>query len=178
VIGTAVRATEDNLDSRFAGGIGLEWVLRPFLRADENGFGFRYRVRMEHHDYVTANVLGHESMWVPVHAGSAFVRWHTEPFDVGVEIGATQAITLARFWELRGGIETTWRLVGGVQLELSAGLAWRGASIHQPSDPGGLDRAAGLIGGNDFGQIAWEGGLELSYAFGSSLLRAQDQRWR
>ena len=58
------------------------------------------------------------------------------------------------------------------------GLAWRGDSPNQPANPEGLDPAASLIGGNDFGTIAWEGGLELSYAFGSSLLRAQDQRWR
>jgi len=168
----------NNLALRGDAGIGAEWVLSPFLAANETNVGARVTVAGYADRYVTPNQEARDSRVFAEPAATVFGRMHTRPFDL--EISATAGLLLDRpeIWHVGGELSATLRIADGLQLSVSGELLYRGGAIHMPADPSQIDPIATTAAGSDFGEVTVETQVALTWAIGNSLLPSQDQRWR
>ena len=178
LLGGAQRQPQNNLDLRGEAGVGLEWVHREFLRADEGNFGARYRLHGVWDDYDTETVLGQRSRLYARQSLGLFARWHLDDVDLDADVGGGAVADQPELWDVGGELSATLRLAEGLELSVSGSILYRGGAVHEPADPSQLDPIASVVSGSDFGELTYATGLSLSYSFGNGLLRAQDQRWR
>lgn len=175
---TAHRAPNNNLEVRAAAGGGVEWLQRPMLETGESNIGGRLTVEAVYDQYVTGNRYGELALVYPQGTASAFARWHQERMDFSLSAEFSTPMHRPADWGIDAGGEVTFRPGGGLEIGISAGLAYRNGAIEEPVDRDQLDSVATLLGGTNFVQVSYRANLSLSYAFGNSLLRSQDQRWR
>lgn len=178
VIGGARREPQNNLDVRAEAGLGLEWVHREFLRADEGNLGARYQLLGTWDRYETETVLGQTARLYPRQALSLFARWHLEAVDLEADVTAGAVADQPELWDLGSDLTITLRLAQGLDLELSGSIIYRGGAVHEPADATALDPVASVVSGSDFGRLTYVSAISLGYSFGNALLRSQDQRWR
>jgi len=178
LLGGAQRQPQNNLDLRGEAGVGLEWVHREFLRADEGNFGARYRLHGVWDDYDTETVLGQRTRLYARQSLGLFARWHLDDVDFEADVGGGAVADQPELWDVGGELSATLRLAEGLELSVSGSIIYRGGAVHEPADPSQLDPIASVVSGSDFGELTYATGLSLAYSFGNGLLRAQDQRWR
>ena len=173
----AVREPQNNLDLRAEAGLGLEWVLAPFLAANETNLGGRLVGSAVHDRYSTPNLQAdlersYFESWAEV-----FGRLHTDPMDFELTGGLSFLPELPELWSTWGELEVTWRVAEGFAVGLAGSLLYRAGAIQAPLDPDALNPIAATTG-SSLGELTMTTQLSLSWTLGNSLLRSQDQRWR
>ena len=178
LVGAARREPQNNLESRAQAGVGLEWMHRELLRADEGNFGARYVMSGIWDRYATATVHGQTSRLYPHQSLSLFARWHLDAIDVEANVAGGVVADQPELWDVGGELAVTLRLAEGLELEIGGAVIYRGGAVHEPADLARIDPVASAVAGSDFGELTYTSRVSIAYSFGNDLLRAQDQRWR
>jgi hypothetical protein len=178
LIGAASSKPQNNLDSRAGVALGVEWVLASFLRANETNIGTRLTLWGYHDDYVTPNIEARDERFYADPSFSLFGRVHTDIIDIEANASFGFVLDEPRFWTVGGELETSLRVFDGLSLALELELLYRGAALHAPMNSSALNPVATTLAGSDFGQLTVSAELTISWVFGNSLIRSQDQRWR
>lgn len=178
IFGGARSEPNNNLSLRGDAGVGVEWVLAPFLAANETNIGARVAMIGYADRYVTANQEARASRVFAEPAVTVFGRVHTRPFDLEVAATAGTLLDRPELWHVGGELTATVRIADGLQLSVGGELLYRGGAIHMPADPSQIDPVATTAAGSDFGEITVQTEVALTWAIGNSLLPSQDQRWR
>ena len=177
-LGNAKRQPQNNLTFRVEGGLGVEWLSHPFLRADSSNLGVRYRFYVVQDQYVTATQMDMNRQTYFRHFASLFGQLHSDSTDIALDLGVGCPLLHPELWRVYGNASVTLRITDGIEMGLSGELTVRGGAIHQPADSSRLSPVATLLAGSDFGRLNYNLKLSLSYTFGNGLLRSQDRRWR
>jgi hypothetical protein len=172
------RAPQNNLDLRGSVGVGCEWLRHAWLEADESNVGVRYAVFAARDRYVTANRWNDAERSYGRQEVTLLARLHHSALDLQGQLQARTLLERPTLWDVGGNIQGTLRIGAGVDVTLGVSLLYRDGAIHEPADPDALDPVATVVSGSNFGRLTYETELSLSYAFGNSLLRSQDQRWK
>ena len=178
VVGSARREPQNNLESRVEAGVGLEWLHRDFLRADEGNFGARYAILGAWDRYSTTTVHGQARELYARHSLTLFARLHLDAIDVDFDVTGGAVADRPHLWDVGGELSVTVRVADGLEVALSAATIYRGGAVHEPEDASLVDPVAIAVAGSDFGELTYTAGLSLAYSFGNGLIRAQDQRFR
>lgn len=168
---------QNNLDVRGRAGGGIEWVLSPFLAANETNVGARLLAQGVFDRYTTETLNGERERLYFEPRLEAFGRVHTDPVDFELSGGAAFVADAPENWWTWAELEATFRIVDGLQLGVSGGLLYRGDVIQAPADRDALNPIAATTG-SSLQELTANASLNLSWAFGNSLLRSQDQRWQ
>lgn len=178
ILGAGFCEPQNNLESRGAAALGVEWVLSPFLRANEANIGARLTMWGYYDDYVSPSI---EMRKERLHADPQlmlFGRLHSDVIDLEANASASFVLDAPRFWTLGGELKATVRILDGFSIGLEFELLYRAAALHAPFDPSALNPVATTLAGSDFGELTASAELTISWTFGNSLIRSQDQRWR
>lgn len=178
LIGAALSKPQNNLDSRAGVALGLEWVLASFLRANETNIGTRLTLWGYYDDYVSPNNEARGERFYGDPRFSLFGRAHTDIIDVEANASIGFVLDEPRFWTVGGELKTSLRVFDGLALGLELTILYRGAALHAPMDSSALNPVATTLAGSDFGELTVSAELTVSWTFGNSLIRSQDQRWR
>jgi hypothetical protein len=178
VLGGAGSEPQNNFEVRGHVALGGEWVLASFLRANDANVGTRVELRGRYDAYVTPSLELATERWYVEPALTVFGRVHSDVIDIEARGSASFLADAPRFWTVGGQLETTLRLADGLTLALEASVGYRGAAAHAPADPSALSAVATTLAGTNFGELTAGAEATVSWAFGNSLLRSQDQRWR
>ncbi|MFK7987378.1 MAG: hypothetical protein AB8I08_15260 [Sandaracinaceae bacterium] len=175
--GQGLREPQNNLDLRARAGLGLEWVLAPFLATNESNVGVRLAGFAVYDRYATTTVNGQRERGYFESRARLFGRLHTDPIDLELSGGVSFLPELPSLWSTWGELEVTARVTQGFAVGLSGSVLYRAGAIHAPADPGLLNTIAATTG-SSLGELTMTTELRLSWTLGNSLLRSQDQRWR
>lgn len=178
IIGAGFREPQNNIESRAAAALGVEWVLAPFLRANEANIGVRLTIWGYYDDYVSPSIEMREERFHADPELMLFGRLHSDMIDLEANASARFVLDEPRFWTLGGELKATVRILDGFSIGLEVELLYRAAALHAPLDPSALNPVATTLAGSDFGELTASAELTISWTFGNSLIRSQDQRWR
>ncbi len=173
----ALREPQNNLDLRARAGLGLEWVLSPFLAANETNLGGRIVGSGVYDAYATPNLESNLERGYFESRLELFGRVHTEPVDFELSGGLALLPEAPELWSTWGSLETTIRVADGFSIGVAAAVLYRAGAIHAPLAPDQLNPIAATTG-SSFGELTLTTELSLSWTVGNSLLRSQDQRWQ
>ncbi len=171
-------APKQNLDNTVIGAVGLEWNLVPFKTTQEKVVAIRYTVSEHYQDYEKPNILDQEQSLFLKHSVEAYFAWNFEKFTVSTTLFGDSLMRDLSY--LAGGASgsITWRVTNNILISLYGSLSYQKKYINAPLAEETSDSALEqYITGGNFKPLNIYTGLSLSYTFGNSLLKGQDQRW-
>jgi hypothetical protein len=166
-----------NIDVDGSATIGVEWVLLPFLKTNDESISVRYIAGVEQEKFVSPNILNREQMSFLVHQISGEITKHWKEFDLSANAGASGTVNDRRFYNCFGSGSATWRITSRLSLTQSVYGRYQGASVSEPLVDDPSSSLEDYFTRGSFSNWTFNGSLSLQYTFGNSSLNSSDQRW-
>lgn len=166
-----------NFDLSASAVVGVEWILVPFLKANDEAISVRYVLGGEHHDYVDPNVLDRERMSFLVHQISAQISKHWTKVDLRGNLGAGSNLNDSRFYRVDGSGTLRWQITP--RLALSQGLSGRyqSGAISEPRDAESGSGLEEFFSSGNYSNWSFGGDISIEFTIGNAGIFFEDQRW-
>lgn len=178
VIAAAGHEPASNQKKDMNAGVGVEWVMVPFMKTSERNFSVRYAVGAEYQEFVTKNLRDEDSVLFARHMIELYCFWHFTTFDVSVGAGASSPVNDMDYLKLYGSTQVTFRLTKSLTLGVNLSASRQKLMINQPGVQDTSNPIQSMISGGSYSDTSFSSIVTLSYLFGNSALNYQDQRWR
>lgn len=155
---------------------GLEWNLVPMMKANDKTIAIRYAIGPEFNGYILPNIKNKQDEIFLWHSLKAYLVWHFKNTDLKFSLGTGSPVTDTHFFKINSSAGLTFRITKGLSISPSINASYTPALIYEPLNPDYSNPIQTMFTGG-YSEFSISGNFSITYTFGNSLLKNQDQRW-
>jgi len=177
LIATAGRSLSDNIKFGAQADVGVEWILVPVLKTNENSALVRYTIGLNHSNFNSPSLRDRTHETYLTHELKGEFSRHFDRVDLSLSLTGSSVLDKIAYSKLTAGVSTTFRVTNDFQIIASFNLTLQNRNIN---DPGAHDLTGvqQYLQGNRFAKISTSSALMFSYNFGNKLWHTQNRRWK